>query len=252
MKEQLHAEYLEEQKSKFGGMGLRTGTRHAIITGAEKGNIGGAIADELSPIGIISMPTFDVTDASRCQAYMETNRDADVLVMSHGLTGMEWFEKMDHTLAARIMEVNLLGSFYMAQAFVRATLGTQYRKTIVSIGSMAHNHVLNASSAYCASKAGLAHLIRCLGWELTAKGYNVVSVHPSNTDGTPMTMDTIKGIAMYREISLKEAAQYWASINLMDRWLLPDDIGEVVKWLCTTESAAYLSGSQIELPGGQR
>lgn len=233
-------------------------SRRALVTGAENpGSIGDAIVDMLTGIyaGVQSPPkkSLDVTDAEKVCDYFNgvLSPTFDSLICCHGVNKMAWFEDFTSEEMDEIIKVNLLGSMYMACAFVNVTKELPWRKQIVFIGSMAYNHVLNASAPYCASKAGLAMLTRCLAWELAPKGFDVYCVHPSNTEGAPMTEATIKGIMEYRNLTRREAEAYWGAVLPRERWLQPNDIAGIVRTLLTEESG-YLSGSNLELAGGQR
>lgn len=178
-------------------------------------------------------------------------RKYNTLIMCHGATYMNWFEDADMDKVQELFDVNVVGSFRLAQAFVRRTIDLPYRKKIIMIGSMAHKAILNGSAAYCASKAALAHLSRCMAWELAAKGFDVYCVHPSNVDGTPMAEETIQGLMAYRNISEEEARSYWSDNYIRGRSLSREEIADIVTYLLGNNSA-FLSGSQIELGGGQR
>ena len=150
-----------------------------------------------------------------------------------------------------MVETNLTATMLLVRDFVRFTLLLPYRKHIVLIGSMAGTHVLNASAAYCASKAGLAMYVRAAAWELAPKGYDVFGVNPSNTEGTPMTAKTIDGLARYRGLSREEATAYWGACLPKAAWLQPADIAGVVAFLLSG-AGSYLSGANLDLAGGQR
>lgn len=260
LKEEVSSHYTETVKHVFGNQAATPffKKRRAIVTGATKENsIGQAIAHNFRVQGFESVLTpspngLDVTNANNCWSYFQENYNADTLVLSHGVTHLDWFEDQTPKDMEEVVTVNLLGTMYATQSFIQATLSHTYtRKHIVIIGSMAHNHVLNASAPYCASKAGVAHLVRCLGWELTPKGYYVFGVHPSNVQGTPMTEATIQGIQEYRHINREQAEEYWGAVNLMPEWLTASHIAEVVATLVHGDRG-YQSGTNIELTGGQR
>lgn len=183
---------------------------------------------------------------------VEIPEDLSALVMCHGSNVMGWFEDVQLDSVRYVMDVNLFGSYRMAYKFVRATIDLPYRKKIVMMGSMAHTKVLNASAAYCASKAGLSMLARCMAFELAPKGYDVFIVHPSNVDGTPMAADTIRGIAQYRGVSREEAEDYWANSYLRGRSLTTDEIASLVLDLVERPDRVFLAGTDIELNGGAR
>ena len=116
---------------------------------------------------------------------------------------------------------------------------------------MAYNHPLNGSAVYCASKAGLAMLMKCLAWELAPKGYDVYTIHPSNVEDTPMSDDTIDGLRRYRNMTLPEAEAYWGDSPIRDEILTKWEIADLVRTLLSPNTG-YLSGAQLELSGGQR
>lgn len=216
-----------------------------IVTGAERrGSIGEAIVRSLD---FAELYDGDVT--KRIDELQMVGRDT--LIMCHGVTHLEWFEKVDLDKVKEIIDVNLFGSYNVASAFVNATISSLLRKRIIMIGSMAYKAVLNGSAAYCASKAGLAHLARCMAWELAPKGYDVYCVHPSNTQGAPMTEETITGLMRYRGLNREEAEAYWGDNQIRSNILTPADIAEVIKSILDNKSG-YLSGCQVELAGGLR
>ena len=66
-----------------------------------------------------------------------------------------------------------------------------------------------------------------------------------------MTEETIKGLMRYRYLTRSEAEEYWGASLPKERWLQPADIAETVAFLISGK-ADYLSGSNIEMAGGQR
>jgi NAD(P)-dependent dehydrogenase (short-subunit alcohol dehydrogenase family) len=254
MKEAVHADYLDHWKEATKDYTVAT-RRIAIVVGAEHASsIGAAIAYELvqSEYDVVT-PTkaqLNVTYADEVRRFLH-NYPADTLILANGTTHMDWIEDYPEREMERVVGDTLTGSMIATSEFVRATINNQYLKYIVYIGSMAHRGVLNASAPYCAAKAGLNHFARCMGWELTPKGYRVFVVHPSNTIGTPMTEETIRHIMRYRGLNRQDAEAYWASINLMPEWLHPEDIARTVRHL-VSGSCDYQSGTAIELSGGQR
>jgi len=241
-KSEISGQYLHELNAIHGGKPYPKDL-NIVITGAmKKGSIGEAI-DALLNCTILFQ---DVRDGD-----WEFRKDDNVLIMCHGVTHLDWFEDASLEQVKEIFDVNLYGSYNVAQAFVKHTIDSPYRKRIISIGSMAYRKVLNASAAYCASKAGLAHLMSCLAWELAPKGYDVYCIHPSNTEGTPMTEDTIQGLMKYRGISREAAEAYWSDSPIRNKILQPLDIAKLIYDILYSQHG-YLSGAQLDLAGGQR
>jgi NAD(P)-dependent dehydrogenase (short-subunit alcohol dehydrogenase family) len=259
-KESIHNEYLRSLDKDY--QPRREG-RVAMVLGVDfdHENIGARIFSQLRlrrmnwepPINAFAY-THKQLDAGQPSDMRReiSHTKADTLILCNGETHLNWVEDQEVADIVNTITNSLTSSVLATRQFVRVTADDPWLKYIVYIGSMAHRNVLNASSPYCAAKAGLAHFARCMGWELTPKGYRVFCVHPSNTEDTPMTLATIEGIMNYRNMAYEEAEAYWGSTKVMPGWLQKQDIAEVVEWLITDRAAEFLSGTQIELAGGQR
>ena len=249
-KSELSGNYMAQMKSKHGAKkSPQPGNQVVCITGTgREGSIGEHIAYSFGvehEIKEMHIYPYDVRDTPRIP--LETN----VLIMCHGVTQLDWIECIDDDKIEEIMSVNLTSVARMMRQFVRQSIDSPWRKQVVVIGSMAHSHVLNGSAAYCASKAGLNMLCKCLAWELTPKGYDIYCINPSNTEGTPMTEDTIAGLQRYRNLTRKEAEAYWGDSNPRQEWLQPRDITRLVQALING-LCPHLVGNPIDLAGGQR
>lgn len=247
VKSEISANYLSEQKVIHAQKQPRVPPCVMITGDSKAGSIGEAIRKHLSSSCQVDSFQGDICNDTTGIIL----DDYDTLIMCHGCTHLDWFESYPLSKAKRIFDVNLFGSFKMTQAFVKETINTEHRKRIISIGSMAYKAVLNGSAAYCASKAGLAHLMKCLAWELAPKGYDVYSIHPSNTLGTPMSKDTIEGLQHYRKMTEQQATDYWNDTMIRQQSLTTDEIVELIYYLLFHKTG-YLSGAQLELGGGQR
>lgn len=248
-KEALSGSYIESMKGKHPAVPLTT--HYTIIAGSDrKSNIGHAIASQLRKERHL-VEEFCKDDHDLGRERYNFSPSATSLVLANGRSYMDWIEKQSDEEIEEMLNDNLRGSIRAARDFVKATIHTPQRKNIIFIGSMAHKAVLNGSSVYCAAKAGLAHFSRCLAWELAPKGYNVFCVHPSNTEGTPMTEETIRGLMRYRELSREQAEQYWGASLPRHQWLQPQDLANLVSFLLSGK-ADYLSGADLNMGGGQR
>lgn len=258
-KEQVHASYLDEMKALHAGK-VPPANRVALVIGSnanrnEPRNIGYHIARRLEADGfnVLDPPMSELNAGvdSHWTRFFESFSGTDTLVLANGWTHMDWIENYPSDQFWRVIDNTLIASMKGTSHFVRNTIDDPWQKHIVYIGSMAHGAVLNASAPYCAAKAGLHAFCKCMGWELTPKGYNVGIVHPSNTEGTPMTERTIKLLMRYRHLTRAQAEGYWGSINLKEGWLQPEDIAETVSYMVSGKNQ-YMSGRALELSGGQR
>ena len=248
-KEAISKNYMEQMKAEHASKPYQDKHVVSVNGWGREGSIGEAIVETLRKSEKVDH-VFKLNGDVR-KDKIDYFGTMDVLVLCHGVVHMDWIEDAPKEKVKEVIDVNLTGSINMIQDFVRDTIDFPYKKKIISIGSMAYRNVLNGSAAYCASKAGLAHFIRCAAWELAPKGYDVYCIHPSNTEGAPMSEDTIQGLMRYRDLDRKTAESYWGAVLPRKKWLKPQDIADVVKFLVEGNSA-YLSGTQIDLGGGQR
>jgi len=132
----------------------------------------------------------------------------DILVNNAGVAPTNLAENVaeknfDYTLA-----VNLKGTFFACQAAGRVMIEQKYGR-IINMGSQAGFAALPTESIYCMTKAGIAHLTKCLAVEWGKYNINVNSVAPTfiRTDGTQPVLsdpefyaDTVERIAALHRI----------------------------------------------------
>jgi len=250
-KSSISSSYLEETKARYLSVSTEPPPiRSTLIMGWAKRNIGDDIMQSLEEAG----HHVNAWGQDQCLAGNAEDLDLflyDTIVFVNGETHLDWIEAQSFNDICSVVHNTLTSSMLGASQFVRATLDAPHKKHIVFIGSMGYNHVLNGSAPYCAAKAGLAMFSKCLAYELAPKNYDVFCVHPSNTEGMPMSEQTIKELMRFRNLTRQQAEAYWAAELPRERWLQGYDIGGVVAWLVSGQ-ATYMSGSNVELSGGQR
>jgi NAD(P)-dependent dehydrogenase (short-subunit alcohol dehydrogenase family) len=150
-----------------------------------------------------------------------------------------------------VVENSLTSQMILLKKYVERTINKPYIKTVIFIGSMAHQSVLNGSSPYCAAKAGLNHFVRCTAWELAPKGFRIFIVNPSNVQDAPMSEKTIKDLMRYRNLDREQAESYWSDSCPLGSFLTKNEIAEICYNL-TKDEFKYLCGQPINLSGGNR
>ena len=126
----------------------------------------------------------------------------------------------------------------MSRAFVPHMKAAKWGRIINITSIMAH--VGSAGrGAYCASKAGLLCLTKCMALELVNDGINVVAISPGfyATDLTaPLRADAQKNAALMAQTP-------------MARWGKPEEIGGLARYICS-DGASFMTGTDILMDGG--
>lgn len=251
-KETITKNYINEMKNIFSDK--KPEKVKILITGVSINNLGETIGDSF-PVNYETLKPpkelLDVRNKDNIKKYFQENKDLTHMICCHGYTHIDWIENQPDECIEDDININLLGNIFLVKEFIKSTINNPYKKQIIIIGSMAYNHVLNASAPYCAAKAGLNHFVECAAWELAPKGYDIYIINPCNIENTPMTEKSIEGIMRYREIDRAAAEAYWGAVAIRKNWLQKVDIARIVNFLIE-EPSGYLSGSHIDLKGGQR
>jgi 3-oxoacyl-[acyl-carrier protein] reductase len=180
----------------------------ALVTGAGRG-IGRAVARQLAAAG--ARVTAVSRTASELQTLVAEIRDAGgeaqpfpadlraptagaaavaAAVAAHGRlqilvnnAGVGGFAKLAETSDAEwdeILSTNLTAVFRITRAAIPHLAGGGGHVFMVS--SLAGSNAIEGMSAYCASKAALDHLARCLMLEVRPQGVKVTTLAPGSVD----------------------------------------------------------------------
>jgi 2,3-dihydro-2,3-dihydroxybenzoate dehydrogenase len=149
------------------------------------------LARELDGDGCeVSAQRVDVTDGDQVAELVAATPDAERVAIAAGIFAPAAALDVEREQFARILEVNLAGVFFVAQAYARS-MAERGSGAIVGVASIAARMPRMRQVAYCASKAGMRHALRVLGMEVAPRGVRVNTVSPGATD-TPM-MRTLAG-----------------------------------------------------------
>jgi NAD(P)-dependent dehydrogenase (short-subunit alcohol dehydrogenase family) len=132
----------------------------------------------------------------------------DILVNNAGIAPENPAENVREEDFDATVAVNLKGTFFASQAAARVMIA-QKSGTIINMSSQAGFAALPTESVYCMTKAGIAHLTKCLAVEWGKHGITVNAVAPTfiRTPGTESALadpafraDTIERIAALHRI----------------------------------------------------
>jgi NAD(P)-dependent dehydrogenase (short-subunit alcohol dehydrogenase family) len=132
----------------------------------------------------------------------------DILVNNAGIAPENAAEKVREEDFDATLAVNLKGTFFASQAAGRVMI-KQRKGVIINMSSQAGFAALPTESVYCMTKAGIAHLTKCLAVEWGKYGITVNAVAPTfiRTPGTEEYLsdprhlnDTVERIAALHRI----------------------------------------------------
>ena len=121
---------------------------------------------------------------------------------------------------------------------------------MINIGSTAATVGWADNPAYCASKAGLLGLTRCVALEGAAHGVTCVMVSPTWVETDLMRNDVKEIVAREgKGRSVEEAMADIAAENPQGRIIQPAEIADLVTFLCG-EAARGITMEDIQVSGG--
>jgi len=184
----------------------------------------------------------DITSPGQCEHAAQTAVDRfgrlDGLVNCAGISKPHDSISLDPADWARMVDIQLNGSFYLAQACARRMWETG--GAIVFITSINAEAAFPRRAAYCSAKAGVAMLTKVLAIEWAERRIRVNAVGPAHV-ATAMTQRNIAAGNV-------SEAQINARIPL-GRLVHPDDVANAVSFLLS-EQAGFITGHSMYVDGG--
>ena len=182
----------------------------------------------------------NVSDFESCKSMMvdivSRYGRLDILVNNAGITRDNLIMKMSEEDFDAVIQTNLKGVFNCIKHISRQMI-KQKAGRIINISSV--SGVLgNAGQAnYCAAKAGVIGLTKCMARELASRGITVNAVAPGfiRTDMTDVLKDNVKE-AIIATIPMKTFGE-------------TEDVANTVAFLAS-DAARYITGQVISVDGG--
>lgn len=182
----------------------------------------------------------DVADQTECvdmfRKIKEEFGKLDILVNNAGITRDNLAVRMSEKEFDQVIDTNLKGAFFCMQQAALLMMKKRYGR-IVNIASVSGIYGNPGQMNYCAAKAGIVGMTKCLAKELASRNITVNAVAPGfvESDMTRVLSDDVKQYAL-SQIALK-------------RFGNPEEIAEAVAFLAS-DKASYITGQTILVDGG--
>ena len=178
----------------------------------------------------------DVAQATR--AVLDALGKIDILINSAGITGPN-HPLWEYPTAefARVLQVNVLGTFNCCKAIVPAMLDHGYGR-IVNLASLAGKDGTPNACAYSASKAAVIAMTKSLGKELATRGVVANSVAPAAARTEMLAQMT------------PEHVRTMLSKSPMGRLVEAEEIAALVAWMASSE-CSFTTGYPFDISGGR-
>ena len=164
-------------------------------------------------------------------------KSIDILVNNAGIYSICDISKEDESDWDKLMEVNLKGTFLCIKEVLPIMIKRKYGK-IINISSISgKKESIFASPSYCASKAGIIGLTRCIAAQVAKYNINVNCIAPALTDTN--------------SISILDEKKINVAINTipLNRMGKPEDVANAVLFLAKDDSS-FITGETINVNGG--
>jgi 3-hydroxybutyrate dehydrogenase len=195
---------------------------------------------------------LDVCQSASCRHFYEEAlrvfSQVDILANAAGITAEQTICGHSEALWLKVMDVNANGPFRMARLVLPAMIERGWGR-IVNIASTAASVGAATSGAYCASKAAVVGMTRCIAQEGAAHGVTCNAISPGwvATDFQKKWMDRIatdEGRSNRADVVADALAEH-----PQKRMIEPGEIGSLAAYLCS-EAALGINGQDLTVSGG--
>ncbi len=195
---------------------------------------------------------LDVSSSDACQAFydeaLKVFGRVDILANAAGITAEQSLCGHSERLWLKVMDVNVNGTFRMIRLVLPGMIKRGWGR-IINIASTAASVGAVTSGAYCASKAAVVGLTRCVAQEGAPHGVSCNAISPGwvATDFQKKWMARIaENDGQTGDDAVIDAA---VADNPQKRLIEPREIGALAAFLCS-QDAFGITGQDLTVSGG--
>ncbi len=184
---------------------------------------------------------LDVTDEAAVEeAISAATRLAPIrgLINSAAIGSDQRFEETSAETFRKILDVNVVGSFIVARAAIRA-IREAGGGAIVNLASVSGLRGNIGRTAYGASKGAIVTMTQVMAVELAAANIRVNAIAPGPVE-----------TAMVRAMHTPEARANWVSRVPQRRYGEPHEIARAAAFLLDERQSGYITGHVLAVDGG--
>lgn len=185
----------------------------------------------------------DVTDTDDLEAAMDAAEEfggVDVLVNNAGIFRSESFLDVTESEFEHLIDVNVKGVFFAAQAAARRMV-EDGGGSVINLSSVAGLEGTGQYVSYCTSKGAVRLMTYALADELGPEGIRVNAIHPGIIE-TAMTTDDVPIVGT-------ETGKQYEQLIPSRRFGDVDDIADAALYLAS-DLSDYVNGESLVVDGG--
>ncbi|MFC2145034.1 SDR family NAD(P)-dependent oxidoreductase [Actinomycetota bacterium] len=172
----------------------------------------------------------------------------DYLINNAGVSMTKKMMEIENCDWDKVLDVNVKGTFDVLKSVARSMIDNKIKGAIVNIASIAGEKGRPNFLAYSASKAALISITKSAALEFADHGIRINSVSPGTID-TPMWDKVADDIIKIQGGKKEDLQKTWVEKIPLKRLAKPDDISDVILFLCSDE-ARFITGQIINVCGG--
>jgi NAD(P)-dependent dehydrogenase (short-subunit alcohol dehydrogenase family) len=182
--------------------------------------------------------SVDVSDIAQVRKAAAAVTSCDLLFNAAGIAPNGLAAEMPAEDWAKVVAVDLNGTFYCCQALHPALV--EAKGVVINVASTRAYRPAPGRSAYAAAKAGVVMLTQSLGLEWASAGVRVIAIAPGYVR-TPLVQSLLDSGGLRADVILERTP--------LGRMAEPEEIADVVLALCSP-AFSFMTATTLTFDGG--